>query len=174
MATALAAATTPATAPAPAAATEHRFVMPAAVVTAVMTALQTMVVASFGYTLKDRIELSLKERQVTVANVKDMATLVDSMYAEGANSESRDRSVTHLAMYGRDAINPLLIMAASQNPFPAATPLKGLSFVALQHKKDVCEATAKVLASPELVFKLSLAAVKEFQASLACGSAGSA
>jgi len=142
------------------------FVLPA--VTAALTALQTVVVTVFGYTLTGKLELTLKERQVTVANVSAMAALVKDMYADGANEASRKRTVQHLAMYQRDGIGPLLILAASQNPFPAEIPLEGLKFVGLQYPQEVCAAVSKALATPELIFQKSLDPVKTLRASLQC------
>jgi hypothetical protein len=71
-------------------------------------------------------------------------------------------------MSGREAIWPLLIMAAGKHPFPAQTPLKGLSFVALQYRCEVCAAMAGTLSAKTLVHEKSLEPIKDFQRSLSC------
>jgi len=137
--------------------------------TAALTALQTIVVAGFGYVLTGKLELTLKERQLTVVNVNAMAELVKAMYADGANEASRKRTVQHLAMYQRDAIGPLLILAAGQNPFPAEIPLEGLRFVALQYQADVCSAVSKTIATRDIVFDRNQAPIEKLHAALCQG-----
>jgi hypothetical protein len=123
---------------------------------------------AFGYALTGRLDQQLKERKATVDNVGAMAALVNDMYKDGATAASQARTVQHLAMYGRDAIGPLLIMTAGQGPFVAEVPLKGLGFVALQYREEVCKAVTDTLAAPGLIAEANVQPIQAFRKSLSC------
>lgn len=117
--------------------------MRSAVVTMVVTIVQTGLIAWFGFTLSGRLELAIKERQATVDGATAMANLIKELRATKDEKKDDDdyRSLMlQLSMYGADAIGPMVMMAMSPGPYGPDIPIFGLQRLGITHHKATCQA----------------------------------
>ena len=108
------------------------------VLAAIVAVVQTVVIALFGFVLSGRVEIALKERQGAVAAALAMQKVVDDMQDPGKDVVFYSTGVRKIAMYGVDAIRPLILMAAAPGPYAEDVPITGLLLVALLNKTETC------------------------------------
>lgn len=140
-----------------------------------LSVLQTIVVAVFGYILKDRLDLALKERQTsvqerqaTVQALEKMAKLLTDINAPSVDEDTRSRTILQVAMYGSDAIYPLFVMAASRNAYPPGAAIAGLRLLAVQHHAHVCTLLTDALQVPKAINEIRRKSIEELTAELGC------
>jgi hypothetical protein len=110
-----------------------------AVVSMVIAVIQTSLIAWFGFTLSGRLELALKERKATVDAAKAMGELIVSLREE--QTVDADRSLMlQLAMYGEDAIGPMVIMAMTPGNYGPDIPIFGLKRLGITYRDSTCKA----------------------------------
>jgi len=107
---------------------------------------QSLVVAVVGFALTGQVELALKDRHATLEGVKAMGELLTEIEKAKKNDDDdtrRDRE-RQLALYGTDAIAPLMVMGLTTT-LPMEQAVEGLTLIAVRHKKDVCIALDSML-----------------------------
>jgi len=109
--------------------------------------IQAALIAGFGFALKDRLDLALRERQTqvqerqaTVGAIEKMSTLVNDFEKLAAeDAAGRRRIAMHLAMFGTDAAMPLFALAAGSPNTSPKEAIDGLRLLATQHRDAVCQ-----------------------------------
>lgn len=120
--------------------------MRSGLLTTSLAVLQTGLIAWFGFTLSGRLELAIKERKATVDGAKAMGALIVELRQD--QSPEADRSlVLQLAMYGEDAIGPMVIMAMTPGPYGVDIPIFGLQRLGVTHRDATCKAIVEGQAS---------------------------
>jgi hypothetical protein len=109
--------------------------------------LQSLVLLAVGFALTGQVELALKDRQATVASVTAMGDLLKQLVLTKADLERQD-IVRRLAMYGVDAVDPLIMLGLTK--LPPQYPAEGLSLIAIRHKAEVCASLAGALDRDQL------------------------
>jgi hypothetical protein len=136
-------------------------------VTMVITVLQTALIAWFGVTLTGRLDQALKERQTNLQAATAMTKLVDAMQDERSAEEYR-AIVRKIAMYGADAVQPLIIMAAATGPYFEGTPIVGLKLVSVLHKDETCKALKLAVVQRDLIDPARRVAIEKLHGELKC------
>jgi len=108
----------------------------AAISAMLITVAQTAFLTWFAYNLTGKVDLSLKDRQTTVASVKQMDGLIEGMLTSG-DADSHLALARRIAMYGSDAVEPLLYLAI-RSPGGVAAPIFGLQLLSIKHRDEVC------------------------------------
>jgi len=137
-------------------------------ITMAVAVLQAVLIAWFGFALSGRLELVLKERAMTLASAQALEKLVTDMQDPGHNVERQTAFVRKIAMFGGEAIEPFVIMAAALGPYGEQIPLDGLRLVALQHKKEVCRALVNAIAVKQTIDRLRFESIQKFHKELQC------
>ncbi len=137
-------------------------------ITMALAVLQTVLIAWFGFALTGRIELVLKERSMTLTAASALASLVNEMQDTGKDAPTQAAYVRKIAMYGREAVEPLTLMAVATGPYDEKVPLAGLRLVAVHHRGDACLALGTVIAAEPLVDRIRFASIKKLHAELKC------
>ena len=113
--------------------------MRSGLLTTALAVLQTGLIAWFGFTLSGRLDLAIKERKATVDGAKAMGDLIVELRQD--QSPEADRSlVLQLAMYGEDAIGPMVMMAMTPGPYGVDIPIFGLQRLGVTHRDATCKA----------------------------------
>ncbi len=146
-----------------------------AVINTLLAIAQALLIAYFGWALKDRLDSALKERQTsvqerlaTVQALEKMSGLLTEINKESIKDEERERIVLQVAMYGSDAIYPLFVMAVSKNAYSPSTAIPGLRLLALQHRMEVCALLLEAPTIPKLVNAIREVAVQDLTKELKC------
>lgn len=136
--------------------------------TVVLAVVQTSLIAWFGFALSGKLELALRERSMALQSATALASLVHDLQDPGKDAPTQAAYVRKIAMYGKEAVQPLTIMAAATGPYDEEVPLKGLLLVAIHHKTDVCRSLLNVVESGTLVDSLRSDSIKAFYGRLQC------
>lgn len=136
--------------------------------TVALAVVQTALIAWFGFALSGQIELALKERSMALQSATALASLIHDLQDPGKDASTQAAYVRKIAMYGKEAVQPLTIMAAATGPYDKDVPLKGLLLVAIHHKAEVCRSLLRVIDSKHLVDGLRFDSIKAFYGRLQC------
>lgn len=137
-------------------------------VTVVFAVIQTALIAGFGFALSGKLELALKERSMALQSATALASLIHDLQDPGKDATTQAAYVRKIAMYGKEAVQPLTIMAAATGPYDEEVPLKGLQLVSIHHKEDVCRALLSVVEARNLVDSARSDSIKAFYGKLQC------
>ena len=109
---------------------------------------QSLVVAVVGFSLTGQVELALKDRHATLEGLQAIGNLLTEIAKEkkNDNDDARLDLERQLALYGIDAIAPLLVMGLTTT-LPMEQAIEGLTLIAVRQKKEVCLALDSVLST---------------------------
>ena len=141
--------------------------------TTALAVVQTSLIAWFGFELSGRLELALKDRQMTLQAASAMAKLVEQMQDENRDAAVYKALVRKIAMHGSDAVQPLTIMAAATGPYSGDIPLIGLKLVAVQHKKETCNSLQLAIAAEDTIDGARFIGIKKLHEDLKCSPSSS-
>jgi hypothetical protein len=151
-------------APAPMAVVQLR----ASLVSMAVAVLQAALIAWFGFALSGRLEMVLKERAMTIESAKALEKLVTDMQDPGHDVERQMVFVRKIAMFGSEAIEPFVIMAAATGPYSERLPVAGLRLVALQRKEEVCRALVNAIAVKQTIDQGRFDSIEKLHKELQC------
>lgn len=134
----------------------------------VLTVLQTALVAWFGLQITGKLDLAVKDRQLALDSARSMAVLVEKMQSANASPAEYKGTALKLAMYGEEAIKPLIFMAAAPAPYSEEIPLDGLKLIAVLHKAKVCAALRGALEVEQVLDGARVMGIKQVQKELQC------
>lgn len=109
------------------------------VTTMVVNVLQAALIAYFGFTLTGRLDLALKERKATVDAAKSMGDLIVQLNQEHTPEDDR-ALMLRLAMFGEDAVDPMVFMAMTPGAYGPDIPIFGLRIVGITRHDATCKA----------------------------------
>ncbi|MBS0448204.1 MAG: hypothetical protein JSR59_19920 [Proteobacteria bacterium] len=101
-----------------------------------LKAVPALILLVATYAVTGRVEQALKERQMTVAGIEAMSKLIDGL-PKGDQDADAD-AAQRLAMYGVDAIGPLIILGLYRR-VTEESAAKALASIAIAHKLEVCD-----------------------------------
>jgi len=149
-----------------------------AAINTLLTLVQTIVIAVFGYMLTGRLDqaikerqMSVQERQATVQNLEKMVDLLTKVNDENTDHLARAQATAQLSMYGSDAVFPMFVMAASRSPRPPTEAINGLRLLAVQRRDEVCTVLLSAQQIPKSLNEIRRKAIEELTAELKCAKA---
>lgn len=134
----------------------------------VLDVLKTVLVAWFGLQITGKLDLAIKDRQVTLESAKSMAGLVETMQSKTAKIDEYRATALKLAMFGEEAIQPLIFMAAAPAPYNEEIPLDGLKLIAVLHKTKVCSALDGAVRVENAIDGARVEGIKKAREALKC------
>lgn len=107
---------------------------------------QSLVIALVGFALTGQVELALKERQAEMGAIKQLSSLINQIASpENKNNDRVRQELSYeLAMYGVDAIGPLIQLGLTSK-LPMEFSMNALTLIAIGHRSDVCAALDSAL-----------------------------
>ncbi|HEY4355006.1 MAG TPA: hypothetical protein VGN16_04595 [Acidobacteriaceae bacterium] len=109
------------------------------------TLLPSIVLAVLGFALKDSVDQALKEREIQLAAVKEMETLVPDLQKTDLDRVDAEAKAAQLAAYGRYAIPFFVNILEVGNQNAAVGAEDGLRMVARSEPVPVCNALRAVI-----------------------------
>lgn len=102
-----------------------------------------LIVAAFGFWIKDSVTLALQREQLDLEYVKNMRDLIKA-FDEADTQAAADANAVALAMYGRHAIIPLVERLEAGDVAPIAAE-RGLRVIGGEHPEVACPRFARVI-----------------------------
>ena len=107
--------------------------------------LSAIIVLLASLFITNRVEQALKERQLQLANVKEMEQILEKITDVRASPDTvRSASLT-LAAYGRYAVPPLIQVMRNNPPEHLAAAMDGLRAVGATEPKVVCQQLTAII-----------------------------
>ncbi len=107
--------------------------------------VQTLVVLLVGWWIKDSVSLALTQKQLDLANVKEMRELVLVLLKPGLESEDYQSAAVALAPFGTYTISTFLQLEQEGSDFQQLASEAGLRAVALKEPKAVAEQLRRII-----------------------------
>lgn len=108
--------------------------------------LTAILLAFFGWGIKDSVDLSIKQRQLDLSYAKEMQGLLQTMGKQDAEMTQLESTAVVLASYGEAALPPLL-SELRYGGLRADAAAAGISALALTRPDAVCEVLPRVLSN---------------------------
>ena len=114
-------------------------------------ALTPVVLAVLAYVLTGKIELALKKRQLEVATVKEMQSLISEIVHADSGDKATAAAVG-LAAYGSSAVAPLCNLLRSPQQPVVAGAIEGLRTIGAGDPEAVCKPMKEILANRTRIY----------------------
>lgn len=131
-----------------------------------LAVLQTALVAWFGLQITGKLDMALKDRQIALESARAMTSLVEKMQSK-AQPDYKETALK-LAMYGEEAIQPLMFMAAATGPYSEDIPLEGLKVIAVLQKAKVCMALNSAMQAKKIIDEPRFQGIEKTRKELEC------
>ncbi|HEX7114708.1 MAG TPA: hypothetical protein VF193_06220 [Steroidobacter sp.] len=102
-----------------------------------------LIVAAFGFWIKDSVTLALQREQLDLEYVKNMRDLIKA-FDEAETQAAADANAVALAMYGKHAIIPLVERLEGGDVAPIAAE-RGLRVIGSEHPEVACSRFVRVV-----------------------------
>jgi hypothetical protein len=109
------------------------------------TLLPSIVLAILGFALKDSVDRALREREIQLAAVKEMETLVPDLQKTDLSEPDAQAKAAQLAAYGRYSVPFFVNILEIGNQYANAGSEDGLRMVARSEPDAVCAALQTVI-----------------------------
>jgi hypothetical protein len=106
---------------------------------------QALLIAGLGVFFTDRVSNAIKQRELDLANVKEMRELLLELQSSGLTREQARADAAGLAAFGPYAIIPFIDLVQDGEDNQALAAESGLRSVALGHAKEVASAMTRVV-----------------------------
>ena len=109
------------------------------------TLLPSLIILFVTFSIKDSVDLALRERQLQLANVQAMAGLAADMQKGGQTDEQTTQKAVQLAAYGRYSV-PFFIHVLEVGDITSQTGAeRGLWMVSMSEPEEVCAGLTAVI-----------------------------
>jgi hypothetical protein len=109
------------------------------------TLLPSIVLAILGFALKDSVDQALREREIQLAAVKEMETLVPDLQKTDLDRANAQAKAAQLAAYGRYSVPFFVNILEVGNQYAQAGAEDGLRMVARSEPDTVCATLRTVI-----------------------------
>jgi hypothetical protein len=109
------------------------------------TLLPSIVLAILGFALKDTVDQALREREIQLAAVKEMETLVPDLQKTELGRPEAQAKAAQLAAYGRYSVPFFVNILEVGNQNAGVGAEDGLRMVARSEPDEVCTALERVI-----------------------------
>jgi hypothetical protein len=109
------------------------------------TLLPSIVLAVLGFALKDSVDQALRQREIQLAAVKEMESLVPDLQKTDLDQVNAEAKAAQLAAYGRYAVPFFVNILEVGNQYAQAGAKDGLRMVARSEPDQVCMTLRSVI-----------------------------
>ena len=115
--------------------------------------ISPVLVALVGFVLVERVNLTLRQRQSDLASGEAISKLVSTLRDPNVELKAADGAALTLAVYGGDAVLPLISVLEYGNDVTSAAAGKGLRALGLVHREATCGGLGQVFNNRTKLFK---------------------
>lgn len=133
-----------------------------------LSVLQTALVAWFGLQITGKLDLAIKERQIALDSAKSMSVLVEKMQTTKSSQPEYKETALKLAMFGEEAIPPLILMSAAVGPYSEDIPLDTLKVLSALHIAKVCEGLRTAVSAKNAIDEARFQGILKTKKELGC------